>query len=94
VRRQDVTPALGGLPAFREGLFGCFGRRADGRFELSDAVSTAGAVRPLAHLSLAPAHRRGWGSLYAALSKGSIDADALRDPLARQPLEERDCGVS
>ena len=27
------------------------------------------------HLSLAPVHRRGWGSLYAALSKGTIDAE-------------------
>ena len=34
------------------------------------------------HLSLAPVHRRGWGSLYAALSKGTIDTEALRELLA------------
>ena len=30
-------------------------------------------------------HRRGWGSLYAALDRGRIDAEALRDLLARHP---------
>jgi len=37
-------------------------------------------------LSLQPSHRRGWGSLYAALDRGRIDAEALRGLLARQPL--------
>lgn len=31
-------------------------------------------------------HRRGWGSLYAALDHGRIDAEALRTLLARHPL--------
>ena len=34
------------------------------------------------HLSLEGVHRSGWGSLYAALSKGGIDAQALRELLA------------
>lgn len=34
------------------------------------------------HLSLVPAHRRGWGSFYAALEKGRIDEEALKDLLA------------
>lgn len=35
---------------------------------------------------MAAVHRRGWGSLYAALQKGRIDAEALRDLLAQHPL--------
>ena len=31
-------------------------------------------------------HRRGWGSLYAALRRGRIDAEALRKLLACHPL--------
>jgi hypothetical protein len=38
------------------------------------------------HLSLEAVHRRGWGSLYAALNRGRIDAEALRDLLACYPL--------
>ena len=34
------------------------------------------------HLSLCPVHRRGWGSLYAALSKGRLDEAGLKDLLA------------
>jgi len=37
----------------------------------------------VAHLSLEPAHRRGWGSAYAALARGRIDADRLGDLLVR-----------
>ncbi len=40
---------------------------------------------PLPCTPAAAVHRRGWGSLYAALSKGSIDAEALQDLLARHP---------
>jgi hypothetical protein len=36
-------------------------------------------------LSLRPSHRRGWGSLYNALSHGRIDAQALRRLLADHP---------
>lgn len=64
------------------------GRRADALFELADAALTAGSVPSPVHLSLAPVHRRGWGSLYAALSKGSLDEGALRDLLAGYPLGE------
>ena len=61
-------------------------RRTDAIFELADAILTAGNVPAPPHLSLAPAHRRGWGSLYAALSKGRIDEDAIRDLLSRHPM--------
>ena len=36
--------------------------------------------------SLQASHRRGWGSLYAALDRGRIDEEALRKLLARHPL--------
>ena len=36
--------------------------------------------------SLQAPHRRGWGSLYAALDRGRIDDEAVRKLLARHPL--------
>ena len=77
---------LAALRAFRAGLYGCFGRRRDALFELLDAVLAAGACPSLPHLSLAPGHRRGWGSVYAALRRGHVHVEALRALLRRQPL--------
>ncbi len=74
------------LRAFRGMLYACLRRRADALFELTDAVLAAGAVSSPAHLSLSAVYRRGWGSLYAALSKGEVDAGGLRDLLAQYPL--------
>lgn len=69
---------MGGLRAFRKAFYGCLIRRADALFELTDATLTAGSVPSPPHLSLTPIHRRGWGSLYAALSKGGVDAEVLK----------------
>lgn len=80
------------LREFRSRLRECFGRRADALFELTDAVLSAGTAPSPVHLSLTPVHRRGWGSLYAALSKGNIDDEMLRDLLARQSLRESESG--
>lgn len=74
------------LRLFRKSLHRCCLRRADGLFELTDAVLTAGSVPSPPHLSLAGVHRRGWGSLYAALSKGGIDEEAVRDLLSHHPM--------
>lgn len=74
------------LCIFRQRLHRCFRRRADALFELTDAVITSGHVPSPPHLSLAGVHRRGWGRLYAALSKGTIGEDAVRDLLARYPM--------
>jgi hypothetical protein len=63
---------LDSLSAFRNSFHQCLVRRADALFELTDALLTSGAVPSPVHLSLAPAHRRGWGSLYAALRRGRI----------------------
>lgn len=75
------------LRTFREQLYASFDRRADALFELADAVLVAGTTPSPVHLSLSGVHRRGWGSLYAALSKGRIRADALRNLFAGYPLE-------
>jgi hypothetical protein len=71
------------LRALRHSFYECLNRRSDALFELTDAMLTADSAVPSpAHLSLQPAHRRGWGSLYAALDRGLIDAEALRKLLA------------
>ncbi len=80
---DSTAQALDGLRAFRGSLYRCFERRADALFELADAMLTAGAVPSPVYLSLAPAHRRGWGSLYAALRRGRIEEGPLRELLAR-----------
>ena len=75
------------IRAFRRSLYECFNRRGDALFELTDAILTAdGAAPSPLHLSLQASHRRGWGSLYAALDRGRIDDEALRKLLARHPL--------
>jgi hypothetical protein len=75
------------LRAFRRSFYECFHRRRDALFELADAILTAdGAAPSPAHLSLQVPHRRGWGSLYAALWRGRIDEEALRKLLACYPL--------
>jgi DDE superfamily endonuclease len=75
------TFPLARLGAFRTELYTCFPRRADALFELGDALLSAEAVPSLPHLSLEPAHQRGWGSVYAALARGRIDTERLRDLL-------------
>jgi hypothetical protein len=76
------TFPLARLGGFRAELHACFTRRADALFELGDALLCAKAVPSLPHLSLEPVCRRGWGSVYAALARGRIDAERLRDLLA------------
>src|SRR5829696_5903854 len=85
LRAMD-SPALDTFRAFRSSFYGWLHRRADALFELTDAILTAEPVPSPVHLSLQPSHRRGWGSLYAALSRGRIDAEALRDLLAHHHL--------
>ncbi len=75
------------IRAFRHSFYECLHRRKDALFELADAILAAdGAAPSPAHLSLQASHRRGWGSLYAALDQGQIDAEAMRGLLARHPL--------
>jgi hypothetical protein len=82
------------LHSFRRSLYECLHRRGDALFELADAILAAdGAVPSPAHLSLQVPHRRGWGSLYAALNRGRIDAESLRRLLARHPLAESETPI-
>ncbi len=82
-----MTPPLSSdLSAFRAHLYRCVGPRRDALYDLVDALSVAGPRPSLAHVSLTAPHRRGWGSLYAALRHGRIDVAALQDALPRYPL--------
>lgn len=74
------------LHAFRRSFYECLHRRTDALFELTDALLTADAAPSPVHLSLEAPHRRSWGSLYAALRRGRIDAEVLRGLLASHPL--------
>jgi DDE superfamily endonuclease len=83
----EPVVGLARLQAFRAELHACCTRRADALVDLTDALLSApGPVASLPQLSLEPAHRRGWGSLYAALACGRIDAERLRELLAGHPL--------
>jgi hypothetical protein len=79
----DATFPSARLGQFRAELHACFPRRADALFELGDALLCAPAVPSLPHLSLEAVHQRGWGSAYAALARGRIDSERLRDLLVR-----------
>ncbi|WP_393063822.1 NF041680 family putative transposase [Streptomyces sp. LN549] len=75
------------LSRFRTGLYGCLSRRADAFFELTDALLCSDApARTPVELSLTAEHRRGHGSLYAALNQGRLDVERLRDLLVSLPL--------
>jgi hypothetical protein len=76
------TSPLVRLGAFRDQLHACFSRRADALLDLGDALLCAETVPSLPHLTLEPAHRRGWGSTYAALASGRVQVERLRDLLA------------
>ena len=73
-----ITESFHRLRAWRTALYSCLGQRADALFDLVDAILTAGPVPSPAYLSLEAVHRRGWGSVYAALRQGEIDTDRLR----------------
>ncbi|MDP9365085.1 MAG: transposase [Chloroflexota bacterium] len=83
---MDTSP-LAALRAFRRDLSSCFSRRADAVLESVDAILAAEAIPSLPRLSLAPLHRRGWGSVYAALAEGRLDAERVRAAVAAHPLE-------
>jgi hypothetical protein len=75
------TFPLARLGAFRAELHACYTRRADALFELGDALLCAQTLSSLPHLSLEPVCRRGWGSVYDALSSGRVEVERLRDLL-------------
>ena len=82
---QSLTAAgLRRLRGFREEAFSCLGRRRDALFELVDGLLAAESMPSLPHVSLPPVHRRGWGSVYAALAVGEVDTERLAGVLAAQ----------
>ena len=81
MRAMNDSRAFTLLQTFRQALYSCFERRAD-------ALLTAGPVLSPAHLSQEAVHRRGWGSLYAALAQGRINSTALPGLLAQEPLAD------
>ena len=83
---DERSTGLRGLQVFRNRFFACLKRRSDALFELCDALIAAQTTPSPVHLSLVPVHRRGWGSLYAAMRRGRISAEPLRDLLAGQQL--------
>lgn len=71
------------LAAFRWAVYGCLTARGDALFELVDALTCRpGRVDSLPGLSLEPEFRRGHGGLYAALTRGGVAVDRLRELLA------------
>src|SRR5215213_1075457 len=90
--RWASTQATENLRTFRRDLHDeCMRRRADALFELTDAFLTAGLVPSPSHLSLAPVHRRGWCSLYAALAKGRIDDGVVREQRSEERRVGKEC---
>lgn len=74
---------LARLRQFRRAVYDCLTGWSDTLFETTDALLCAsGPLVSLPHLSLQPQLRRGHGSIYAALAKGSIDTAALGRVLA------------
>jgi hypothetical protein len=87
VHHPDSAAAMGDLSAFRREFYACLPRRADALFELTDAVLCCqGPIRSLVETSLAGEHRRGHGSLYAALNHGRVEIARLRRAVTSLPM--------
>jgi hypothetical protein len=83
---DDPTRATGALAAPRAALYRALLVRRDALFEVIEAAACGGAAASLPHLSPVPGHRRGHGSVYAALRRGVFDAAGVRTALAAHPL--------
>jgi hypothetical protein len=80
---DDTTRDAERLRHFRTGFYRCLTGWADAAFELTDAALCAPApIYSVPALSLEPIFRRSHGSLYKALARGGVDAEAMRDLLA------------
>lgn len=70
---KQFTPFI----AFRQAAYECLEPARDALFELCDAIMLTPSANSFAELSLCPAFRRRWPSLYEALEDGRVDRDAL-----------------
>ena len=78
------------LRSFRQAAYACLDQADDALFELCDAVLLTPSANSFAELSLCPAFRRRWPSVYEALADGRIDRDALLGLyIAQMPSADR-----
>lgn len=77
-----ITAPLQFLQTFRQKLLGIFPRRADGLFELMDALLLTLDPRSPVELSTSPAFRRRFSMVYDALRHGQVDSALARELLA------------
>jgi hypothetical protein len=80
------TTQLASLAAFRAATYAACGRRRDALFALCETLLTTGPVPALAFLSVQPALRRKWGSLYDALAASEICTRSLEQLATAHPL--------
>jgi len=66
------------LTTFRTEVYRCLRRAEAALFDVADALLTDPTAQRFVELSQAPAFRRQWPSVYAALRDGQIDRAALR----------------
>jgi DDE superfamily endonuclease len=66
------------LISFRTDVYRCLTRAEAALFDLADALLTDPTAQSFVDLSQAPAFRRQWPSVYAAMRDGQIDRAALR----------------
>lgn len=78
------------LREFRQRVYESMGQARDAQFELVDALLLNSEGRSVVELSLNPVFRRGWGSVYAALSNGQVNPGLLERLYIRHgPASER-----
>jgi hypothetical protein len=75
---HDPRDSASALAVLRADLYRRLLVRRDALFEVIEAAACGGATASLPHLSLVPSHRRGHGSVYAALRRGVVHTDGLR----------------
>ncbi|MBI3693454.1 MAG: hypothetical protein HY238_01250 [Acidobacteria bacterium] len=85
-----ATEHLNKLKAFRQAAYQQLGPSRDALFELTDAILLTPALNSFAELSLCPAFRRRWPSLYETVQDSRPDRLALLDQYLRElPLAQR-----
>lgn len=66
------------MQQFRAGLYHCFSQRADAVFELVDALASDTQARSPVKLSLSPAFRRQYASVYGGLDGWQVGQNQLK----------------
>ena len=73
------------LATLRDQIYCALHARRDALFELMDATTCGDTRESLVHGCLSPLHRRGHGSLYAAIRRGTLWPDRVRAALTAAP---------